>query len=100
VSRNKKSCFNLWGLTHVLVWVELDHEALEMARPQIDAIDAELRQLGTEFGKILSPDGSYRLISTIFIAGFDAVDVRAFRSGSLSGYNANAVVHHTPVASA
>ncbi|EGZ10536.1 hypothetical protein PHYSODRAFT_317733 [Phytophthora sojae] len=53
--------------------VELDQEALEKAMPQFDAIDAELRRLG-----------------------FDAVDVRAFRSGSLSGYNPNSVVQHTP----
>ncbi|KAG3110972.1 hypothetical protein PI124_g1243 [Phytophthora idaei] len=53
--------------------VELDNEALEKAIPHIDVIDAELRRLG-----------------------FNAVDVRAFRSGSLSGYNADSVVHHTP----
>ncbi|ETM99471.1 hypothetical protein F441_21907 [Phytophthora nicotianae CJ01A1] len=53
--------------------VELDNEALEKAMPHFNVIDEELRRLG-----------------------FNAVDVRAFRSGSLSGYNANSVVHHTP----
>ncbi|KAK1946766.1 Uncharacterized protein P3T76_002318 [Phytophthora citrophthora] len=57
--------------------VELEQEALEKAVPHFDAIEAELRRLG-----------------------FNAVDVRGFRSGSLSGYNADAVVHHTPAASA
>ncbi|KAG7379445.1 hypothetical protein PHYPSEUDO_008589 [Phytophthora pseudosyringae] len=56
--------------------VELDKEALEKAMPQFDAIDVELRRLG-----------------------FNAVDIRGFRSGSLSGYRANAVVHHTPATS-
>ncbi|KAF4039449.1 hypothetical protein GN244_ATG08280 [Phytophthora infestans] len=53
--------------------VELDTEGLEKAIPHFDVIDAELRRLG-----------------------FNDVDIRAFRSGSLSGYNANNVVHHTP----
>ncbi|KAL7686362.1 putative asparagine synthase, pyridinium-3,5-bisthiocarboxylic acid mononucleotide synthase LarE [Plasmopara halstedii] len=44
--------------------VELDAEALEMSKSHLDIIDAELRRLE-----------------------FDAVEVRAFRSGSLSGYN-------------
>ncbi|KAG2509807.1 hypothetical protein BBI17_008891 [Phytophthora kernoviae] len=57
--------------------VELDTEALKKAVHQHDAIDTELRRLG-----------------------FDAVEVRAFRSGSLSGYNPDAVVQHTPAASA
>ncbi|KAG1703408.1 hypothetical protein DVH05_007356 [Phytophthora capsici] len=57
--------------------VELEQEALVKAAPHFDTIDAELRRLG-----------------------FNAVDVRGFRSGSLSGYNADAVVHHTPAASA
>ncbi|KAE8907095.1 hypothetical protein PF005_g7054 [Phytophthora fragariae] len=57
--------------------VELDKEAVEKAMPQFHAIDAELRRLG-----------------------FNAVDVRAFRSGSLSGYNPNSVVQHTPAISA
>ncbi|KAG6587265.1 uncharacterized protein IUM83_02978 [Phytophthora cinnamomi] len=55
--------------------VELEQEALEMAMPQFGAIDTELRRLG-----------------------FDAVDVRPFRSGSLSGYNPSSVVQHTPAA--
>ncbi|KAG7394506.1 hypothetical protein PHYBOEH_005059 [Phytophthora boehmeriae] len=56
--------------------VELDTEALERAVGQYEAIDTELRRLG-----------------------FDTVEVRAFRSGSLSGYNPNTVVQHTPAAS-
>ncbi|KAL4168401.1 hypothetical protein KRP22_011803 [Phytophthora ramorum] len=56
--------------------VELDNEALEKAVAQLETIDAELRRLG-----------------------FTDVDVRAFRSGSLSGYNPNAVVEHTPASS-
>ncbi|CAH0482829.1 unnamed protein product [Peronospora belbahrii] len=55
--------------------VELENEALEQAISHFDLIDAELRRLG-----------------------FSAVDIRAFRSGSLSGYNASAVVEHTPAA--
>uniref|UniRef100_A0AAV1UNU0 Asparagine synthetase domain-containing protein n=1 Tax=Peronospora matthiolae TaxID=2874970 RepID=A0AAV1UNU0_9STRA len=54
--------------------VELDTEALTKAISKFDAIDAELRRLG-----------------------FSAVDVRAFLSGSLSGYNAEA--NHTSAAS-
>ncbi|POM61702.1 hypothetical protein PHPALM_29248 [Phytophthora palmivora] len=55
--------------------VELDKDALEKALPQFDIIDEELRRLG-----------------------FEAVDIRGFRSGSLSGYNAEALVQHTPAA--
>ncbi|OWZ11670.1 hypothetical protein PHMEG_00015273 [Phytophthora megakarya] len=53
--------------------VELDKDALEKALHQFDIINEELRRLG-----------------------FNAVDIRAFRSGSLSGYNADTVVQHTP----
>ncbi|CAI5717261.1 unnamed protein product [Peronospora effusa] len=55
--------------------VELDNEMLEKAVIHFDAIDAELRRLG-----------------------FDTVDVRAFRSGSLSGFSASAAhVRYVPV---
>lgn len=55
--------------------VELDEEALEKAMNQVDVIDTKLRRLG-----------------------FNAVEVRAFRSGSLSGYDAGDVVAHSSTA--
>ncbi|CAI5719132.1 unnamed protein product [Hyaloperonospora brassicae] len=56
--------------------VELDTKALTQAISEFDAIDAELRRLG-----------------------FSAVDLRAFRSGSLSGYTADTAIKHKSVAS-
>ncbi|KAI9919013.1 hypothetical protein PsorP6_011977 [Peronosclerospora sorghi] len=49
--------------------VELDPDALEEAIAHFDAINTALRRLG-----------------------FDAVDIRAFRTGSLSGYNATSLL--------
>ncbi|CAI5709147.1 unnamed protein product [Peronospora destructor] len=55
--------------------VEVDNEVLEKAVSHFDTIDAELRRLG-----------------------FNAVDIRAFRSGSLSGFSASAAhVRYVPV---
>ncbi|TDH74228.1 hypothetical protein CCR75_001475 [Bremia lactucae] len=51
--------------------IELDEEALEKAKVHFDTIASELRSLG-----------------------FNAVKLRAFRTGSLSGYNATTVVRH------
>lgn len=86
-------------LRFLIAWVhvELDKEAVEKAMPQVHAIDAELRRLGKKSMYILFSFDV--LLNTrccvLNNIGFDAVDVRAFRSGSLSGYNPNAVVQHT-----
>ncbi|KAF1323741.1 hypothetical protein FI667_g10334, partial [Globisporangium splendens] len=52
--------------------IELDNTALEQAHVQSEAIDLEMRRLG-----------------------FDSMELRPFRSGSLSGYNPVIPSHHT-----
>ncbi|UIZ28814.1 hypothetical protein KXD40_007458 [Peronospora effusa] len=68
--------------------VELDNEMLEKAVIHFDAIDAELRRLVVFIETVVHSSTT----------GFDTVDVRAFRSGSLSGFSASAAhVRYVPV---
>lgn len=77
---------------------ELDAKALTQAISKFDAIDAELRRLG----KLVMLLGVVAFIGNFgwFLdTGFSAVDLRAFRSGSLSGYNADTAIKHKSAAS-
>lgn len=81
----------------VITSSELDREVLEGAMKNADAIQDELCRLGQ---RILISTSIVYATSTnacmLLRPGFTAVEIRAFRSGSLSGYTAPSdVVEHT-----